>query len=162
MPTQMIYAGQTDAVLPKSKLALQLLKEGWCFSRSQNHWSTRDTMIEWLHTVLVPWRLRKCVQLGVDPGHQRLVVLLDNFSAHVSDEFLAECRKFDWMSIIFLPPNMTQKVQPLDVGFNRPFKCRMQSSFPRWFATEVAKQQRMDPATTPLKGKPARKALRVL
>ena len=48
---------------------------------------------------------------------------------------------------IQLPPNCTDKLQPLDLSVNKPLKDGMKAKFQQWYADEVKRQLQ----TTPVK-----------
>ncbi|XP_054717662.1 tigger transposable element-derived protein 4-like [Uloborus diversus] len=50
-------------------------------------------------------------------GKRKIVVLIDNCSAHV------ELRNLQWIKVVFLPPNTTSVMQPMDQGVIRSLKC---------------------------------------
>ena len=41
---------------------------------------------------------------------------------------------------ILIPPNCTDKLQPLDLSINKPMKNHLKSKFQTWYANEVRKQ----------------------
>ncbi len=49
------------------------------------------------------------------------LLLIDSFSAHETDEFLALARDNN-VDVSIIPGGCTSKVQPLDVCLNKPFK----------------------------------------
>jgi DDE superfamily endonuclease len=50
---------------------------------------------------------------------------MDNFAAHATDDVLAKLKDIQVIPL-FLPPNTTALLQPLDVTLNRAFKSRLQ------------------------------------
>jgi hypothetical protein len=52
--------GTTDRCHPKTDTP-----PGWLISHSENHWSNITTMLEYLHKVLVPYRLDQIDKLGL-------------------------------------------------------------------------------------------------
>ena len=67
------------------------------------------------------------------------LLIFDTFRAHLTDEvkdWLKE-NKIDWELI---PPNLTSKLQPLDVNVNHPFKSLMQKNWREWLIAELDKE----------------------
>jgi len=54
-----------------------------------------------------------------------LVLLLDEFTGHSTDEVQAAAEKLN-ITIMMIPPGLTSKAQqPADVSWNKPFKVKM-------------------------------------
>lgn len=70
-------------------------------------WVTREIFTEWFHTCFVPAVRRKMKELNLPP---KAVLILDNAPGHpeklVSDD--------SQISVMFLPPNCTPLIQPMD------------------------------------------------
>ncbi|XP_055899500.1 uncharacterized protein LOC129928629 [Biomphalaria glabrata] len=96
------------------------LWHSWCeggppgtrYGRSKSGWMDSVNFEEWFLTIAVPWARRK---LG------RKVVIGDNLSSHISHLVLKKCEEHN-IGFILLPPNSTDKCQPLDVSFFAPLK----------------------------------------
>ena len=68
--------------------------------------------IQWFDSIVVPWARRK-------PGKK--VLIGDNLSSHLSTDVVDKCKDLG-ISFVLLPPNSTDKCQPLDVAFFGPQK----------------------------------------
>lgn len=130
LPLQLIFEGKTERCRPPH--TLDTLAAGFHLTNSDNHWSTLETMKDYVNFVLDPWR-RKA---GNDA---EMVLLLDAWSVHRSKEFR------DWMDaqhkrihLVFVPANCTSMLQVADVALNRPFKASIRKSFNEWAASIVA------------------------
>nr|CCA20949.1 CENPB protein Homeodomainlike putative [Albugo laibachii Nc14] len=77
----------------------------------------------WMNTTIFNKWLRK---FNLLMHGRRVLLLLDNASSHK-----AIC-KHDNVEIVFLPPNMTSRIQPMDAGIIRSFKARYKKLFLRW------------------------------
>ena len=44
-----------------------------------------------------------------------------------------------------VPPNCTDKLQPIDVSVNKPLKDHVRSKFQAWYSSEVQRQLKMVP-----------------
>ena len=42
--------------------------------------------------------------------------------------------------VIFIPPNCTDLLQPLDIGVNKPFKAEIKRRFVNWYSDKVKAQ----------------------
>jgi hypothetical protein len=56
---------------------------------------------------------------------------MDNYSAHESGDVI-EMLNRGCTEVAFLPPNMTGKLQLMDVGYNAPFKARLNTLRETW------------------------------
>jgi hypothetical protein len=54
---------------------------------------------------------------------RKVLLILDNFSRHTSVEKIPDHIRLRNTTILYLPPNMTSKIQPCDVGIIRNFKA---------------------------------------
>ena len=82
------------------------------YTSSKNAWMTSNIFTNYLSAWNSSLRFQK----------RKIVLLLDNCSAHPSDI------AFSNIKLIFLPPNTTSTLQPLDIGVIRNFKCHYRSA----------------------------------
>lgn len=59
------------------------------------------------------------------------MVIGDNLSSHINQRVLLECEKHN-IGFICLPPNATHILQPLDVAYFRPLKCKWRQVLLDW------------------------------
>ena len=66
---------------------------------------------------------------------RKVVLLMDNFSAHISavDELSPPLRNTE---VLWLPPNTTSRIQPLDQGIIRTFKAYYRQSWLQYMLAE--------------------------
>ena len=86
--------------------------EGTQFGRSNNGWMHTPNFIRWFDSIVVPWARRK-------PGKK--VLIGDDLSSHLSTDVVDKSKDLG-ISFVLLPPNSTDKCQPLDVAFFGPQK----------------------------------------
>lgn len=92
------------------------------YNRTKSGWIDAATFEDWFVNHLIP-TLKK--QTG------KKVVIGDNLSSHISPKVLLECEKHN-ISFICLPPNATHILQPLDVAYFRPLKCKWRQVLLDW------------------------------
>ena len=85
--------------------------QGARYSCTKSGWFDGETFEDWFTCIFIP--VAKCNEVSVLIG--------DNLSSHFSPEVLRLCAKHN-VKFICLPPNSTDKTQPLDVAFFRPMK----------------------------------------
>jgi len=104
-----------------------------CFMQNQGKWTTNETMKKWFIDHIIP-RIKEDKQKRRDEGQtvcDKYVVILDGVSTHclsskdgVESWITALQREDENLMLLWLPPNMTGDLQPLDVNFNWPFKAK--------------------------------------
>ena len=130
LPPQVIYQGKTEKCHPKDIH----FPDEFDITHSDTHWSTEETMIRWVDTVLKPY-LQK-TRKKLDAPDQRGILILDIFKAHQCTDFLDGVRDLN-MQIIFVPASCTDDLQPLDVSGNKIFKSSLSESFGDWYTSQV-------------------------
>jgi len=100
------------SIIGKAKNPLcftHLPKKPMPYRNQKNAWFTKDVTLWWILNVLKPAHEKK------HGRHVRALLLLDNCSAHKLSE--AQLRMLpEWLKIVFLPPNVTNRSQPADMG----------------------------------------------
>jgi hypothetical protein len=103
-----------------------------CFMQNKGKWSTNDTMTKWFTEHFIPnvVTAKDARRAAGEDVPDRYVVILDGVGTHCigHDESVSWITKVQAadknLILLWLPPNMTGDLQPLDVNFNRPFKSR--------------------------------------
>ena len=114
LPTQVIFAGKTPACLPKVDYA-----NDWSLIYTENHWSNEQTMMGYLHNILIPYVNATCLDLKLSKSHSCLVIF-DTFKGQTTPNFLQILE--DNISVVEVPPNCTDRLQPLDLAVNKLLK----------------------------------------
>ena len=132
----LIYGGKTDRSHPQG---IQF-PHNWNIhvTHNDNHWSNEATMLEYLEKVIKPYKEKTIHDLGLQDD-QKMIVLFDVFRAHRVDsckEWLA-CNNIEYVCV---PANCTDKLQPMDLGVNKPFKDAMKKEFIAWYSDQVRTQ----------------------
>jgi hypothetical protein len=86
--------------------------KGTVYNSSASGWFDTFIFEDWFKKVFLPHTRRL-------PGKKLLVC--DNLSSHLSVSVIQQCREED-IEFVCLPPNSTDKIQPLDVGLFGPMK----------------------------------------
>jgi DDE superfamily endonuclease len=82
------------------------------YTSQSNAWFDRHITWWWLKEVFMPHHTSRF-------GHGHCIMLLDNCSAHKIEESILP----PWLHILFLPPNVTNKHQPADMGMIAALKA---------------------------------------
>jgi hypothetical protein len=91
--------------------------KGTVYTSSQSGWFDMYIFGDWFKKIFLP-HVRRL------PGKKLL--LGDNLSSHISLEVIELCKENN-IAFVCLPPNSTDKMQPLDVGFFGPMKGKWKS-----------------------------------
>lgn len=140
LPLQLIFQGKTPACLPKQTPAMLTSRMHVTFTT--NHWSSQETMQQYIEHVIVPFRNRQIEKQQL-PADSKLLLVLDAWSVHKSEEFRQYLRtQHPWIHLVFVPANCTSKLQVADVILQRPFKHGIRMRFNEWAASIIQEQVR--------------------
>jgi hypothetical protein len=126
LPLQLIFKGSTKRSLPDA--TPESTEAAVHLTCSHNHWSSQETMQQYINHVVEPYFNKRVVEHQLPPD-SHMVLVLDVWSVHKSEEF----RKFlqehhPNIHLVFVPPNCTSKLQVADVMLQRPFKHGFKNS----------------------------------
>ena len=133
LPPQLIYKGKTSHCHPNFKFPAD-----WHVTHSPKHWSTEDTMVQYVKEIIIPYVDSQRDLLGADAS-QAALVIMDNFKGQItcSINSLLDANN---IHVCLLSPNTTDLLQPLDIAVNKPVKDFLKRKFEHWYADEVVKQ----------------------
>ena len=134
LPIQLVYEGKTTRCHPSIDFP-----KGWHITHTANHWCNEDTMIDYIKLVIVPYMVESRKRLALSPTHTGLVIL-DEFKGQTTQKVLSLLEEYHLMYVI-VPPNCTDRLQPLDVSVNRAAKHFIRGKFESWYADRIMAQQ---------------------
>lgn len=138
LPLQLIFTGSTAKCLPPSTPAA--IAASVHITHSDNHWSSQETMQQWIKEVLVPYANLRIMQHAL-PADSKIILVLDVWAVHKSIEFRTFLRTHHPnVQLVFVPANCTSKLQVADVMLQRPFKHGIKQKFNEWAAGKIAEQ----------------------
>ena len=112
--------------------------KGSRYAATKSGWFDGFTFSDWFHMSFLP-HVRHL------PG--RKVLVGDNLSSHISLEVIDSCKKHN-IEFACFPPNSTDKMQPLDVGYFRSLKGKWREQL-RKYAKEDPSQRLLDKVRFP-------------
>jgi hypothetical protein len=118
----------TPFVIGKSKTPrpLKAIKNLPVVYRAQaNAWMSSDLFKDWFFHHFVPSVKDNCIKKHGLPEDSKVVLLLDNCRAHPSASELVSGHIFT----MYLPPNVTSLLQPMDQGVIQNFKTHYRATF---------------------------------
>ena len=133
LPPQLIYKGTISRCLPSIDFP-----PDWHITCSENHWSNESTMKAYIEKILLPYVSRKRKELKLSPDYPALVIF-DKFTGQ-GTESLLELLEENHIHVVMVPANCTDRLQPLDVSFNKPAKNFLRQQFHTWYAEQISQQ----------------------
>jgi DDE superfamily endonuclease len=91
-------------------------------------WFDEQVMLNWIKRV---WK-----KLIEQRSGKLTYLLLDEFAVHVTSKVLDALAKLN-TEVDIIPVGYTLKLQPLDVGLNKPFKAYCRQNFEQWLHSRV-------------------------
>lgn len=131
LPMQLLYQGKTDRCQAKYDFP-----GSFHIYHSPNHWANEETVRLFYEKVIVPYVAR--VRIEKQIPDQKALLIMDNFKAHRTGDVLQPLEE-NGVLVVFLPPNTTDRLQPLDLSMNKAAKDFLRDKFRQWYAGEVAK-----------------------
>ena len=134
LPMQLIYEGKTPRSLPQGIT----FPDGFNLTFTPNHWSNEDKVIEHLEKIVFPFVTEKRKELEL-ADNQKAMLIFDVFKGQKTDRVHNTIANNNCVSV-FVPANMTNYFQPLDLTVNGAAKQFLKGKFQEWYATEIASQ----------------------
>jgi hypothetical protein len=109
---------------------------GCVYRNNVSAWMTQIIFLEWLRA------------FDLHVYGRKVLLILDNFSGHTSMEKIPDHIRLRNTTILYLPPNMTSKIQPCDVGIIRNFEayyhCRFNRALLQRIEDKVPEPEKVD------------------
>ena len=93
-------------------------------------------MLQYVKKVIIPYV--EYIQGSFDTDTAELVIM-DNFKGQVVGS-VTNLLELNNIHVCLLPPNMTDKLQPMDISVNKPVKDFLKWQFEDWYSQKVSKQ----------------------
>ena len=119
LPVQLIYKGKTSRCHSQFEFPL-----GWHITHSPKHWSTEQTMLQYVEQIVVPY----VEQVQARIGNEKALVVMDNFKGQITESINSLLDMHD-IHVCLLPPNTTDRLQPMDIAVNKPAKDYLKAQF---------------------------------
>ncbi len=96
---------------PRCFKNINVMSFGCVYRNNASAWMTQIIFLEWLRA------------FDLHVFGRKVFLILDNFSGHTPVEKIPDHIRLRNTTILYLPPNMTSKIQPCDAGIIRNFKA---------------------------------------
>ena len=93
-------------------------------------------MVQYVECIIIPYIEKIRENLG---EHKHALAIFDNFKAQLTDAVTNLLDDND-IHICLLPPNTTDRLQPLHISVNKPAKDFLKRKFDEWYTEQVMKQ----------------------
>ena len=133
LPFQLIYQGKTSVCLPKVTLP-----QDWHITCTDNHWSNEQKTLEYIELVLLPYLKNTRRELGLTESFPSMV-LFDAFNGQTTDSTY-QLLEQNSISVVNIPANCTNKLQPMDLSVNKSLKEFLKKQFGDWYSQMVFKE----------------------
>lgn len=107
---------------------LPTLPAGLIYRVQEKAWFCEDIMLDWVEMVLKPYVAH--APPGIIP-----ILFLDSFQVHKMGSVVNAIQALG-VEVDFIPPGCTGMVQPVDVGFNKPFKAKVRAQYRNWMLSQ--------------------------
>ena len=107
----------------------------WDITHSPKHWSTKQTMIQYVETIIVLFVERTRESLG-EGEDKAAVIIMDNFKGQITPAMNEILEKHN-IHTCLLPLNTTDRLQPLDLSVNKVF---LREEFQKWYSEQIMQQ----------------------
>ena len=105
-------------------------------------------MHQYIHKIILPYVCNKRKELKL-PLDQPAVLIFDNFKGQCTTEFLT-LLDVNNINVILIPPNCTDRLQPLDLSVNKAAKEFLRRKFHEWYAKQVCLQLQQNGKQSPI------------
>ena len=99
----------------------------WHITHSPNHWSNETTMVNYITKIIIPYVKNKRKELG-KTDDQVALAIFDEFKGQVTQS-CSELLTRNNILFVCIPPNCTDRLQPLDISLNKAAKDFMKQQF---------------------------------
>ena len=144
LPIQLVYQGKTSRCHPVYQFPID-----WHITQSPNHWSTEQTTKDYLRNIIFPYvdAVRAANSFGDD------IPAFDNFKGQVTAGITQLLEEHN-VHVVRLPPNCTDRLQPMDISVNKAAKDFLRQKFNDWYVEQIAAQLEDGEDTDPLQVQP--------
>jgi len=130
LPIQLVYKGKTARCLPKFDFPTD-----WDITYTHNHWCNERTMHQYINNIILPYISSKRSECKL-PANQPAILVFDNFKGQCTPDLL-KLLDSNNISVVLIPPNCTDRLQPLDLSVNKAAKEFLRRQFHDWYAKQV-------------------------
>jgi hypothetical protein len=111
-----------NGTIARREIPTLLADSIYCLNKKA--WFNEQIMLDWIKHILAPYDAT--APPGIIP-----IIFLDQFRVHKMGSIVNAIQALG-MQVEFIPAGCTRLIQPVNVEFNEPFKCKMHDKFLNW------------------------------
>ncbi len=128
LPSTLVFKGKPDGRIAKKEFPSGVYPDGYFYKCQANAWMDEEVMIAWVNEMLAPY-------VATAPNHVVPILILDIYRCHMMPLVVQMIQELG-VEVQHIPGGCTSLCQPVDVGFNKPFKDRMRWQWMNWMINE--------------------------
>jgi len=122
-----VYEGTKNGMIKKREL--QHHHPTCIYETQENAWMDERLMLRWVEDVLAPY-------VALAPPGIIPIILLDSYRCHIMASVVNVIQDLG-CEVVHIPGGCTGLVQPLDVGYNKPFKVRICAAWEEYMINDM-------------------------
>ncbi len=126
LPALTVFKGKPGGRIAKTEFATY--PAGHFYACQKNAWMDEQVMMMWAEKVLKPY-------VETAPEHVIPLLILDSYRCHMMASVVQSIQEMGG-EVIHIPGGCTCLCQPVDIGFNKPFKVQMRNEWTAWMLFE--------------------------
>jgi len=126
LPSTLVFKGKPGGRIEKNEFKTH--PNGHFYKCQENAWMDEEMMIAWVKDVLAPY-------VAMAPDHVVPILILDMYQCYMMSSVVQMIQELG-VEVQHIPGECTSLCQPVDVGFNKPFKDRMRRQWINWMTNE--------------------------
>jgi hypothetical protein len=95
----------------------------------ESAWMDKAVMVAWVDNVLAPY-------VVTAPDHVIPLLILDSYRCHMMGSVVQRIQELG-VEVQHIPGGCTSLCQPVDIGFNKPFKDRIRRAWRNWLLADA-------------------------
>ena len=128
LPLMLIFKGKPNGRIVRMEFPRGDYPTTHFYKYQDNAWMDEEVMIPWVNKVLAPY-------VATAPDHAVPILILDMYQCHMMASVVQMIQELG-VEVQHIPGRCTSLCQPMDVGFNKPFKDRMRQQWFNWMIAE--------------------------
>ncbi len=125
-PLAIIFKGKHDGRI--ARLEFGTYPAGHHYRCQDAAWMDEHVMLAWVEEVLAPY-------VATAPDDIVPLLILDSYQCHMMASVVYKIQELG-VEVKHIPGRCTSLSQPVDVGFNKPFKSRIRTMWIKWMIAE--------------------------